>query len=178
MASHNSTLTPTTPDFNPNDTVRPNPYKKKISNEKQKFTKFFETSLDSLQLEKLKNMDLNLFKNCYETSMTTNRSLFDLVLGNLNGSNNNISTINNNTIRLNVVFNGSNKLYSWNVGFGNQNWTEYDVDTNSSDGWSWSFNFNLGNGVYSFYSIGEKNGWYDEQVPNSPTYDTKCYYII
>ena len=89
MASHNSTLTPTTPDFNPNDTVRSNPYKKKISNEKQKFTKFFETSLDSLQLEKLKNMDLNLFKNCYETSMTTNRSLFDLVLGNLNGSKSN-----------------------------------------------------------------------------------------
>jgi hypothetical protein len=97
------------------------------------------------------------------------------LLSNLNGHNNNISSISANTIRLFGSFDGPVKLDSWSVSNGNA-WIQYGTDTQSSDGWSWSFTFPFGKGTYWFYSIGRKIHFSDESPPVNPSYDTSCIY--
>ena len=97
------------------------------------------------------------------------------LLSNLNGDNNNISSISANTIRLFGSFDGPVKLDSWSVSNGNA-WIQYGTDTQSSDGWSWSFTFPFGKGTYWFYSIGRKIHFSDESPPVNPSYDTSCIY--
>jgi hypothetical protein len=141
---------------------------------------FYEGNITSIDITKPIDMNWSYFNaNVNNTANSTFKILDDsnnVLLSDLDGLNNDISTIISDTIRLYGSFNGPVKLYSWNVKYGDENWLEYNVDTNGANGWDWSFNFVNGTGLYRFYSIGEKNGWPDEASPIPPDYDAICYY--
>ena len=141
---------------------------------------FYEGNITSIDIVKQSNKNWSFFNaNVNNTLNSTFKILDDsnnVLLSDLDGLNNNISIISSDTIRLHGSFNGPVKLNSWNVKYGNQNWIEYDTDTNDTDGWDWSFIFDNGTGLYKFYSIGERNGWPNEASPVSPDYDAVCYY--
>lgn len=98
---------------------------------------------------------------------------------NLNGNNNDISSISDDTIKLHGVFDGPVTLDSWKVNMEDSGWKEYQTDSTGSDGWSWNFNYPYSaTGTYYFYSIGQKVGWPDEDSPSSPEYDTSCIHEV
>ncbi len=98
---------------------------------------------------------------------------------NLNGDNNDISSISNEKIKLFGSFNGQVTLFSWDTGMTGDGWKKYnDIDSNGADGWSWDFDnpYPSVPAYLYFYSIGQKSGWPSESSPSSPNYDTYCVY--
>lgn len=88
-----------TPDFTNTDTVRSNPYMKKISNQKYQSVKRAEinSSFTKQDIDDLKNMELNTFKNIYETSITSNQNMDSLLKIHFD-SKSNISTNQNQSL--------------------------------------------------------------------------------
>jgi len=115
----------------------------------------------------------------YANTNNNDDSLFSILdennqvlLSGLDGKENSISAISENTIKLYGSFNGPVTLDDWQVSVHTSDWTAFETD--EQEPWAWSFDFPEGIGLYSFYSTAKKTGWYDENPPSN--YDTQCFY--
>jgi hypothetical protein len=144
------------------------------------FSSSYQGDLTSITISKSSGSTWNTFTAEVNNTANCTFSILDqnnnILFQNLKGNDNDISSIETNTIKLFGSFNGPVKLGSWSVSNSNS-WIKYGTDSQGSDGWSWSFTFSFGKGTYWFYSIGRKINFYDESPPMNPNYDTLCNYL-
>jgi MoxR-like ATPase len=104
-----------TPDFSSKDTVRNNSYMKKISNQKHQTLKRLESiKIDSKIIDQVRNMELNKFKNAYETSLNSNQTLDQILLSSLNQTSQTDNTVNQDSVQSieesNIIQTDQNKI--------------------------------------------------------------------
>jgi hypothetical protein len=143
-------------------------------------TLFYEGNITSVTITKPADTSWGRFTSDVDNPMNCSFRILDAMNAPLSswldGSGNDISSIDSDTIRLFGSFDGAAQLNHWEVTITGDDWIVFGIDADGADGWSWEFPFPEGPGEYWFYSIGKKDGWTQESLPQNPSYDTFCLY--